>query len=328
MIYKLTIILGICIFFPDFSIGQKLEQKDTLDIVSFPEYLTFRTSQGNSYNEFGVVSEPFDLDFAIRPALKNNLTFTLLYRSIEIDFGFAPGFLNDDSTTGVDSKILVFNLRSYMGQWMQSFDFYKIKGFEIVDANFEVTPEVNMLYAPFKVLKIGGTTNYIFNKKFSFRAISFQNEWQRKSSGSFIPRVSYYYTRLSNDSPEKDILIDITTGPAYYYNLVLGHHWIASLGLAAGIGLNMTKIKDSDSDENGTDWGLNYSVGSRIALGYNSNRFFAGFNGNSDYFQHSSSGDLVVQDRQFQVEFYIGYRFNAPKKWNQWADQINERFGW
>lgn len=310
-----------------FVLGQEEAKKDSLGIVTFPQYVTFRIGVGTSFNEFGIKSEDLDLKYTLRPVLKTSTTFTLLYRSLEIDFGFAPNFLNRDRNSEIESKILVFNLRSYLSQWMLSFDFYNIKGFEIVDTNFELPPSLNTLYSSFRVLKIGGTTNYIFNKNFSFRAISFQNEWQRKNAGSFVPRISYYYTRLSNDSPEKDILVDITAGPAYYYNLVLGKHWIASAGLAAGVGVNMTHIKNSPDDDNGTQWGINYSLGSRLALGYNSQRFFIGFNGNTDYFQHSDSGDLRIQDRQFQLEFYAGYRFDAPKKWNKWADAVNQRLG-
>lgn len=323
--------LGWFLFLNTITISSVLFSQDSLDtktIISFPEYLTFRMGIGNTYNSFGVIDKNNDLSYAVIPNADIKTTFTLLYRSLEIDFGFAPGFLNPSTTNNVDSDLLVFNFRMYLGQWMQTFDFYNINGFELKETNFEVPDSALQLFENFNVLKMGGSTGYILNKNFSFRAISFQNEWQQKSSGSLIPRVSYYFTRLKDVSPERDDFYDITAGPSYYYNWVIAKHIILSAGVKAGIGLNVSTIKNSPNDNDDTFIGINYSLGGRVALGYNSKQLFFGMNSNFDYFEHGSNNGLFIEDRQNLFEFYVGYRLKAPNKWNEFADRFNKKIGW
>lgn len=265
--------------------------------------------------------------YTVTPNATVRTTFTLLYRSLEIDYGFTPHFLNPATGASVNSSLLVFNFRMYMGQWMQSLDFYRIKGFEVRDTNFSLPENFPPIFDHLNVLKIGGTTNYIFNKNFSFRAISFQNEWQRKSSGSFIPRLSYYFTRLKIDSPERDYFYDITLGPSYYYNWVIASHFIVSLGANAGMGFNISTNKNTTTKDE-TWAAINYSLGARLAIGYNSTHFFTGLNSNLDYFEHGSSDGVKIEDRQNLFEIYLGYRFKAPKKWNEAANKFNKKIGW
>lgn len=235
-------------------------------IVSFPNYVTLRTGVGTSFNDFGIIDKPTGLKFSVTPNADTRATFSLLYRSLEVDFGFAPGLLNSEKGL-VESKLLVFNIRTYLGQWMQSFDFYRIVGFEFKGTNFAIPEAFALVYADLNVLKIGGTTSYIFNENFSFRAITFQNEWQRKSSGSFIPRLTYYFTRLKNNSPERDYYYDITAGPSYFYNWVIAEDFIVSAGVKAGLGINVTHVKNSELSNNDTETGINYNVGSEFLWG-------------------------------------------------------------
>ncbi len=320
-----------CLFVLLFSCLSIRAQEQAIDslpqIVSFPNYLTFRTGVGASYNDFGIVNNDLGLKYSATPNADVRTTFSLLYRSLEIAFGFAPSFLNTEKEL-IESKLLVFNFRAYLGQWMQSFDYYSTVGFELKDTNFETSEDLSLIFADLNVLKIGGTTSYVFNKNYSFRAISYQNEWQRKSSGSFIPRLSFYYTRLKNDSPERNYYYDITAGPSYFYNWVIAERFIVSAGLKAGMGLNITTIQGSETSDNGTASGINYNLGSRISLGYNSLRFFTGINANIDYFVHGSLDNSKIEDRQNMFEFYVGYRFKAPEKFQRSALWVNKKFGW
>lgn len=322
---RLLVFLGLCPFGVSGQEGDMIA--DSIYRVSFPQQFTTRLSLSTSYNDFYINDQGNELEYVITPETQASLTLSLLFRSFEIDLGFTPKLFKDENSE-VDTEKLVFNFRMYLGRWIQSLDFYNIEGFVIDEANFELGPEFDDLFADLKVTKIGGTTGYVFNPNFSFRAISFQNEWQLKSAGSFIPRLSYYFTRLEVPSRGKDDYFDLTIGPAYFYNLVIARHWILAAGGSAGIGVNHTRTRDFLTGESDTFTGINYQLGGRIALGYNSKRVYTGINLASDYFIHSTGQSVRLDDRQNFFEIYFGYRFDAPKFMLDAADWFNRLIGW
>ena len=324
-LFRLVLLIGLC---PMGLWGQEEEiPADSVYRVSFPQQFTTRLSLSTSYNDFYINDRENDLEYVITPESQASLTLSFLFRSFELDLGFTPRLFKDENSE-VDTKKLVFNFRMYLGRWIQSLDFYSIEGFVIDDANFELGEEFDALFANLKVTKIGGTTGYVFNPNFSFRAISFQNEWQLRSAGSFIPRLSYYFTRLKVPSEGEDDYFDITAGPAYYYNWVIAKHWILAAGGSAGIGVNHTRTRDFLTGESDTFTVINYQLGGRIALGYNSKRVYTGVNIASDYFIHSTGQSVRLDDRQNFFEIYFGYRFDAPKFMLDTADWLNRLIGW
>lgn len=309
-------------------IGQETEvPNDSIYRVKFPKQFTTRLSLSTSYNDFFIKDRENNLEYAITPETDAGVTFSFLFRSFEIDIGFTPNLFPDNNAE-VETEKMVFNFRLYLGQWIQSLDYYNIEGFVIDDTNFEIGDEFDALFANLLVTKIGGTTGYVFNPNYSFRAISFQNEWQTQSAGSFIPRLSYYFTRLEIPDQGKDDFFDITIGPAYFYNWVIHRNWIIAGGASAGIGLNSTRTRDFLTGENDNFTGINYQLGGRIALGYNSKRVYTGVTLESNYFIHSSTQSIRLDDRQNFFELYFGYRFDAPQFMLDAADWFNNLIGW
>lgn len=51
-----------------------------------------------------------------------------------------------------------------------------------------------------------------------------------------------------------------------------------------------------------------------LNLGYNSKYFYNGLLFNLQSFQNSINSNFRIDDQHQFLEFYIGYRFNAPKK--------------
>ena len=311
------------IFFISFSSYSQEE------IVTFEDYFTLRLGISNSFNSFKINNKEDNSSFTISPNQKVISTLSFLFRSVEIDIGYTPSFLKfnaDDDKKG-KSKLFALNLRSYLGRWMQSIDIYNAKGFYIANSNFDI-PEGETITLPnLKVFKIGGSTSYVFNDKFSFRAISFQNEWQRKSSGSFIPSMSYYYTKFSDDSEQTSKFLDIAIGPSYYYNWVLHEHLLLSLGAYTGIGLNVSSTKYEDKSLNQKLTSVAYDLVGRISIGYNSNRFYTGVTTNINLFFHKVDRYSRIEDEQVFLELYIGYRFKAPKSWLREAKKVNSKLG-
>ena len=306
------------IFFVLFTVPLLGWSQDSTYIRTFPKKVTVRLGIQNTSNSFTVFNAEENSELEFAPNDKTYLGVSFLFRSIELDLGYAPNFLSENQDNG-GSRLLTLNFRMFLGQWMQTLDFYNQKGFF---ANLEGG---STYFPELRTLKIGGSTSRIFNKNFSFRAIGFQNEWQKKSAGSFIPRFTYYYTRFHFDSPEVPVdtehTVNLAVGPGYYYNLVFGKHVIFGVGATVGAGIHI-------SNSNG-DTSTNFLAQAifRTVLGYNSVRFFSGINLNAQVLAYEDDNTTAVADSLSFVEFYVGYRFDAPKKWVEKADKFNKKYG-
>lgn len=292
-------------------------QDSTAHIRKFPEKITFRLSLQNTSNNFIINDSQTREQLLLEADDKVYFGGSVLFRSLELDLGFAPQFFSKNSDNR-DSRLLSFNFRMFLGRWMQTLDLYSQKGF-----SFKTNSE-SVFDPDLSTFKIGGTTSYVFNKDFSFRAIGFQNEWQQKSAGSFIPGFTVYYTKFaleSEDFRSDSSSFDFALGPGYYYNLVINENFILSLGNTSGLGINIT------NSEAGDRISFLFETAFRAAAGYNSERFFAGINGSFKYFEHHEDRYTRLDDTIGFLEFYLGYRLNAPENWVKAADKFNRKLG-
>ena len=285
---------------------------------AFPDKITLRLSLQTTSNNFTLRDKITRSKTEFIPNDKSYLGLSVLFRFLEVDFGYAPNFLSENKDNG-DSKLITFNIRTFFGQYMQTVDIYKQKGFFIRTS--DLTLPINDL----KTFKIGGTSSYIFNPDFSFRAIGFQNEWQKESVGSFIPSISYYYTKFKLEDPiienQLEHSFKLAIGPGYYYNWVFDENYLISAGATGGLGFNLSKSQGVTSFN-----GLAQLV-FRLTGGYNSESFFSGVNINTQLLTHTSADNFILDDSISFLEFYVGYRFDAPKKWIAKADEISRKFG-
>ncbi|MGB3145261.1 MAG: DUF4421 family protein, partial [Maribacter sp.] len=157
-----------------------LYSQDSPYIQTFPDKLTFRLGLQTTSNSFKLRDKETRELVEFIPNDKSYLGLSVQFRSIGLDIGYAPNFLAENKDND-DSKLITLNFRMFFDHVMQTVDFYKQKGFFVRNQDFTLPIE------DLTTTKIGGSTSYIFNEDFSFRAIGFQNEWQKKSAGSFIP---------------------------------------------------------------------------------------------------------------------------------------------
>ena len=296
-----------------------LYSQDSSYIQTFPDKLTFRAALQTTSNSFTLTDKQTKEKTEFIPNDKSYLGLSVQFRSIGLDIGYAPNFLAENKDNE-DSKLITLNFRMFFDHVMQTVDFYKQKGF------FIRTKDITLPIEDLKTTKIGGSTSYIFNDDFSFRAIGFQNEWQKKSAGSFIPRLSYYFTKFKLEDPLIGNLTEhsfnMAVGPGYYYNWIFDENYIVSAGSTGGLGFDIT-----NSGGKTTMNGLAQLI-FRLSGGYNSASFFSGININTQLLSSTSLDNFVMDDSISFLELYIGYRFDAPKKWIEKAKEINRKFGW
>lgn len=289
-------------------------EKPVAAIEKYGDYIKLRFGLSNSFNSFHIEDKANRLDFTLSPNQQLRSTFTLMYKFIEIDIGYTPEFLRFNKDDAIRGRTEFYNLgtRFYLGRWMQDLQYAKTKGFYVDKDDLGSTE--NVLFPNFEVRKVGGSTSYIVNPEFLFRALFRQSEWQRKSAGSFVPSISYYFTEIKNNDPSRDNVFDIAAGPGYYYNWIIGSRFLLSGGGYLGAGYNRTKTIYRDGTPEKTVGAFSFQAQLRLNLGYNSERFYAGMSSSANTFSYSSDAKIQVQDQQQFFEFYIGYRFKAPEK--------------
>jgi len=292
-------------------------QNDSLQNIYFKSYnekITFIAYYLDTSNSFQIASGVQDPKIFLNliPNRREQIGFNLNYKIIDVTFGFAPKFLSGNKGDS-RSKNFNFNTRFYYKKWMQSFTFINQKGFYISEDN--VTAQLPDM----RTTKIGGSTSYIFNDKFSFKTLVSQNEWQIKSSGSFIPSFSFYYTNLDLNTPNSspgDMYV-FTLAPSYFYNFVISDRILIGAGIAVGAGIN-----SMDGDTSAL-----YQADLNLKLAYNKDRFFAFTSINAVSFAQDENVDPRLDDNIVTLKFSIGYRFDPPKKVKEVYDKVNDKIG-
>ncbi|MEO7977011.1 DUF4421 family protein [Flavobacterium sp.] len=281
---------------------------------SYNEKITFSAYYLDTSNSFQIASDVQDPKIYVNliPNRREQIGFNLNYKIIDVAFGFAPKFLSGNKGDS-RSRNFNFNTRFYYKKWMQSFTFINQKGFYISDDN--VTAQLPDM----RTTKIGGSTSYILNDKFSFKTLVNQNEWQIRSSGSFIPTFSFYYTNLDLNTPDSspgDIYV-FTLAPSYFYNFVISDRVLIGAGIAVGAGIN-----SMDGDTSAL-----YQADFNLKLAYNKDRFFAFTSLNAVSFAQDENVDPRLDDNIVTLKFSIGYRFDPPKKVKEVYDKVNDKIG-
>src|SRR5574343_78528 len=195
--------------------------------------------------------------------------------SNSFEFLFDFGGENKDNS---GSKLFTISTRFYHKKWMQSLTFINQKGFYVED-------DVTVFLPRLRTTKIGGTTSYVFNDKFSFKTIANQKEWQIKSAGSFIPNFSFYYTNF-----------DLNNGSG-------GEHSDVYLATLSPL----------------------YEVTGSFKIGYNVDSFFSFINLNFTDFVQDTDAKIRLNDNFSTFKFTLGYRFNPPKKVKELYEKVNKK---
>lgn len=322
----------LAIFFLIASASSMIAQTETDSIIydqeteyihKFPNRITGRLFYVNTSNVITINDRNSDISFKLNPNKQDRIGAAVSFRSITLSYSFSPNFLAENKDNG-DSKLFNLNLRTYFGKhWMQTLDIYSEKGFFLENNN------VNIPLPDLKSFKIGGATSYILNDDFSFRAIISQDEKQIKSTGSFIPRIVYYYTKLNlKTDTNNDVLnaFDLVFAPSYYYNFIPTNNLFISAGVSAGVGINHSKNKDNnhiEQDENLTSLvtELNFSG----SITYDLSNFYIGTHYNYLILNHNSDRTAYINDELPFFQIFVGYRFKASKKLVKKANKLNKK---
>jgi hypothetical protein len=324
------------LFFGSWTVFGQKKEMDSSKFVFYPEKILIRTNLSTQTDAQTLEDKKGDnLNLETNNSYK--LFLSVDYKFIGFSYGFYPQFIggNKDEKEKGKSKFSEYNFRFFLGKWLQTVDYSKIRGYYIENTqdflpDWKPGIDSYIQFPDLKITKYGMSTSYIFNPNFSLKSITSFTEWQKESTGSFIPTMIYDYKRISLETPilnSKQNEYDISLGAGYFYNFIIHKRFYIAPNLTAAVG---AKFINSKTDESGIqiEERDNYfltTFNGGLKLGYNSERVLFGvslnFNGSS---YNENKYQIISSDGSFGL-LYFGYRFDAPKFISKPVNKINEK---
>ena len=239
------------------------------------------------------------------------------YKWIALEASFTPNFFLNSDVENPNASAYNINLNFfYSDRWRQEFRLTFNEGFINRESSNGLTTLDEPTFDNTTLLMVQGSTFFIANKNYSYRAHYAQTERQLKSAGSLIPRVRYTYSLVDpNLEDESDFQtlqfqsFDIMGQIGYLYNFVAKETWYATFGLHVGAGYNTVTYEVEDSKDQVYDSFI-YTIEPQIGLGYNNYRWFFGINGNWRNFNNTNRGAGQFSRDQAYFTVHLGYRLN------------------
>jgi len=315
--------IGCCLLSPVMLPAQSASHYDSTYVVSYDSLLTVRSYLSQKYTLFVLEAPPGLPELQYRPNTKINLGMGATYKSITLNLAYGFGFLNRDRDKG---KTRYLDLQSHIygkslqvdlfGQFYKGYFMYP-RGLAAGDPHaFYQRPDLN-------VREIGVNAYYILNnKKFSYRAAFVQNEWQKKSAGTFLLGAGIVYGKTKADSAfvphelmsfysQRNIhalrYFELGPGIAYAYTFVWQEHLFVTAAATLSFDVGFVRETLENATQNKTSFSPNFLF--RAVTGYNS----ADWNINFSWVMNRTAvnGSFVNGDYHITTG---NYRFTVAKR--------------
>lgn len=294
---------------------------DSTYISSFTDKLNVRLLAANKYTFFILKDKTKNSSLVYRPDTGLNLGFGITYNWFSIDLAFNVGIREDKipNSNFFDFQGAVFTTKFLVEAALKYY-----YGYEISNSSDLGVDPAETLRSDIRTVNFGLSFLYALRyDKFSMKAPFVFNEIQRKSAGSPIFGVSFTSYTLDADSsvvnqslspyfddPLKSLegvnLLSINVNAGYMHSFVVKEKFFLTLGLIPGL-----SITGGDyATENRVQRNLHLSGMTKtvFALGYNSSRFYGGFQLMADFDLHRIESKMHLISGHGKSKFYIGYR--------------------
>jgi hypothetical protein len=313
-------------------------QYDSSYYVSYEDQITSRFYFSKKYTslKFRDAREKYNLTY--RPNTTLNMGVGATYRSATLNLAYGFGFLNPDRGRG-KTKYLDLQFHTYGRRFIVDMFGQFYKGFFLTQNSTNIQQTEYYLRPDLGVNQIGASVQYVLNhKKFSYRASFLQNEWQKKSAGTFIFGLEIYHGRVNADSTivptqvnseeatreiKKMRFFEFGPNAGYAYTWVIKNHFFltGSASISLDYGVNRTTDKNGNNEASG----VSPNTFLRFFGGYNSNKWAISLtyvtNGVS-----IATGDLEQQIilNTGNIRLNYIYRFAPSKKAKRYLDVVSQ----
>lgn len=300
-------------------------ENDDKYIEDHTEDLTVRLYGSRKYTYYDMVDGRLKEEVLYRPNSTNNLGVGVNYKFLGLNLGFNFPFVNNDNARYGKTKYLDLQSHVYLRKLVIDFYGQYYKGYYL--ANRRINPTPVDLRPDMYNKDIGLNVQYIFNsKRFSYRAAYLQNEYQKKSAGSFMIGGEFFAWQMRGDSvlvPQnlgvngffddetfnKTSSLSIAANAGYAHTFVIEKHFFITLSLTGSAGVNQTTFRypDTRRPQRAIGWQLNNTI--RFSVGYNSSRYFAGIH----YVDITTRSESPV-NRAYQIFGAGNFRFSLVRR--------------
>ncbi|GAB3323119.1 hypothetical protein GCM10027299_19060 [Larkinella ripae] len=261
---------------------------DTAYVRTFPRQLTGRTYLSQKYTSFFLSTPlPSTPSLHYRPNSSLDLGVGATFKALTLNLAYGLSFLDNRALKGRTNDIDL-QTHVYMRKWVLDGFGQFYRGYYLTPRG-TAAPDLDQFYLrpDLRIRLVGGSVRRVFNfRRFSFRAALVQNEWQRRSAGTWLIGFQLYYGIVRGDSalvpgvlradfPTETVqrmrLVKLGPGAGYAYTYVFREHWFATGSLTAN--LNATFSKESFGTGNLTYGNVRPDLLFRVVAGYNSNRW-------------------------------------------------------
>jgi hypothetical protein len=287
--YRFILIsLTICLWAliePGMLYAQKTAQHDTSYFVTYPGTLTTRFFISRKYTTFILPASDNDQRFQYRANTKLNTGIGATFNNVSFNIAYALNFLNPDDEKG-KSKSTDIQVHFYPKKWTidvlgifhNGLGLYTSTNFPFDTGRYYYRADVKQNIVGLSAFRV------LNNNRFSYKAAMIQNEWQKKSAGTFLFGGQAFYGQIKADSalvrkypvngipPATGIsrlnFLSVGPGAGYAYTLVIRQHFFVTGSLIAGLNLNFSSEEGINGQKNKV--AVNPGAVYKAAVGYNS----------------------------------------------------------
>jgi hypothetical protein len=312
-------------------------ENDTNYVASYLDHLTARLYTSIKSAGISLEDNRINQQIQYHPNEPVILGIGANYGILGLNIGFNFPFINQDDHKYGETDYLDLQTHIYLRPLTVDLYMQSYKGYHQTDPNDWYTdwPTIDTLpkRPDVQSVSLGLNTQYIFNhKKFSYRAPFLQNEWQKKSAGSFLAGVNIFFVDVKGDSSlipssggdtsffdglhfsqYRFFNAGITAG--YAHTFVVKQHFFLTMSLVGGFsggGSWLYTSEESEVDRSG--YTLAGNITGRIAIGYNSKRVFVGISYLGIYVRNQSPiEETVLGYETGMFRFNLVYRFRLKR---------------
>jgi hypothetical protein len=276
-----------------------------------------------------------------RPNTLTTLGINGSYKSLSVGLGYGFGFLNPNHDQRGRTKSFDFQTHIYTRDWVTDIYAQFYKGYYLSLGKIAGTADKLYYLRPdLKVRLIGGSVYRLLNgERFSYRAGFLQNEWQKKSAGSFLLGAEIYYgttkgdsalvpSHLNNFYPQQGIdrvrLIEMGPGAGYAYTYVWEENLFITGSATINADISLVKEETAEGSANRTSISPNATL--RAVAGYNSEEWavtISWLHNSTNAKGRSSDHEYGIKTGDFKIT--LAKRFTPGKAFKKRIEPILER---
>ncbi len=321
---------------------------DSAYIMDQTRKLTVRAFGSNKFSKYTPGDYGFDRNLSYSANNNYNIGVGATYKYVGFNIESKIPFINNDMDKYGKTKFLDLQTFVYLRKFTVDLYYLSYRGYYLSDREIITTPIAEPDAYPqrpdLSTRNIGLNMQYIFNnRRYSFRAAFVQNEYQKKSAGSFmvgggvhnihvradsavIPLDIRFPGYFGNNTFNKSNITNLSVNAGYAYTLVIHQHFFLTGALMAGPGINYTVLRNEGEGQSANKLSAVVSGTIRGAAGYNSEYYFVGV----QYINFINRNSTPVPGawQEFQngnMHLTLAKRFRLQRKTQKTLDKIENK---